>query len=276
MPERDPRLRRPLPRRPGPRRGEGIWLVTYDGDWRETFRPDIPSVARIYDYLLGGKDNYPADRAVGESMIAQLPNVRQAVQWNRSFLRRVVRHLVGEAGIRQIIDVGAGLPTVGNTHEVALDASPYARVVYVDNDPVVLAHARSMLHSVPGTAVIGRDLLEPDTLLFLSILHFVADQDDPAGLIARLLAPFPAGSYVAISHATPDEIPEVSDVERVFDEATTPAHVRSRAKIRQLVAGMEIIEPGLTWPPEWRPEPGEEVPANVAESYYCVVVARTT
>jgi len=268
--------------------------VTYDGDWRETFRPDIPSVARIYDYLLGGKDNYPADRAVGESMIAQLPNVRRAVQWNRAFLHRVVRYLVGEAGIRQIIDVGAGLPTVGNTHEVALAASPHSRVVYVDHDPVVLTHSRSMLHGVPGTAVIGRDLLEPDTiladpalrelidfsepvaLLFLSILHFVADEDDPAGLIARLLAPFPAGSYVAISHATPDTVPEVNDVERVFDEATTPAHVRSRARIRQLVAGMEIIEPGLTWPPEWRPDPGEEVPANVAESYYCVVVARTT
>jgi S-adenosyl methyltransferase len=268
--------------------------VTYDGDWRETFRPDIPSVARIYDYLLGGKDNYPADRAVGESMIAQLPNVRQAVNWNRAFLHRVVRYLVGEAGIRQIIDVGAGLPTVGNTHEVALDACPQARVVYVDNDPVVLAHARSMLHGVAGAAVIGRDLLEPGTiladpalrelidfgepvaLLFLSILHFVADEADPAGLIARLLAPFPAGSYVAISHATPDTVPEVNDVERVFDEATTPAHVRSRVQIRQLVTGMEIIEPGLTWPPEWRPDPGEEVPANAAESYYCVLVARRT
>jgi hypothetical protein len=173
--------------------GEGIWPVTYDGDWRETFRPDIPSVARIYDYLLGGKDNYPVDRAVGESMIVQLPNVRRAVQWNRAFLRRVVRYLISEAGIKQIIDVGAGLPTVGNTHEVALEACPQARVVYVDHDPIVLAHARSMLHGVPGTAVIGRD----------------------------------------------------------------------------------IIEPGLAWPPEWRPDPGDEVPGNAAESYYCVVVART-
>ncbi len=268
--------------------------MAYDGDWRETFRPDIPSVARIYDYLLGGKDNYPADRAVGESMIAQLPNVRRAVHWNRAFLRRVVRYLVGQAGIKQIIDLGAGLPTAGNTHEVALEVCPQARVVYVDHDPVVLVHARSMLHAVPGAAVIGRDLLKPEliladpalralidfgepvALLFLSILHFVADEDDPAGLIRTLLAPFPAGSYVAISHATPDEVPEVSDVERVFDQATTPAHVRSRAQIKNLVAGMEIIEPGLTWPPQWRPDPGEEVPANASESYYCVVVARTT
>lgn len=266
--------------------------MTYDGDWRETFRPDIPSPARIYDYLLGGKDHYPADRVVAESMIAQLPNVRLAVRWNRAFLRRVVRYLVGEAGIRQIIDIGAGLPTAGNTHEVAQDACPAARVVYVDHDPVVLAHARNMLHAVPNTAVIRQDLLKPDEILadpmlrdlidfsepaaflFLSILHFVSDEDDPAGLIARLLDPFPAGSHVAISHATPDTVPEVSDVERVFDEATEQAHVRSRAGIMKLVAGLEVVGPGPAWPPEWRPDPGEPVPANAAESYYCVVVAR--
>jgi S-adenosyl methyltransferase len=269
------------------------WLVTYDGNWRETFRPDIPSPARIYDYLLGGKDNYPADRAVAESMIAQLPNVRMAVHWNRAFLRRVVRYLVGEAGIRQVIDIGAGLPTAGNTHEIALETSPEARVVYVDHDPVVLAHARNMLQGVPGTAIIEQDLLKPDEILadpvlrelidfgqpaaflFLSILHFVSDEADPAGLIARLLEPFPGGSHVAISHATPDTVPEVNDVERVFDEATQQPHVRSRDGVAKLVAGMEIIEPGLVWPPEWRPDPGSEVPGNAAESYYCVVVART-
>jgi hypothetical protein len=165
-------------------------------------------------------------------------------------------------------------------------------VVYVDHDPVVLAHARDMLHSVPSTAIIGRDLTEPEqiladpalrelidrgepvALLFLSILHFVADDDDPAGLIARLLAPFPAGSHVAISHATPDEVPAVKDVERVFDEATEQAHVRSRSQVARLVGGLEIVEPGLVWPPDWRPDPGEPVPVNAAESYYCVVVAR--
>lgn len=266
--------------------------MTDDGDWRTTFRPDIPSAARIYDYLLGGKDHYPADRAVAESMIAQLPNVQLAVQWNRAFLRRVVRYLIREAGIRQIVDIGAGLPTAGNTHEIARTADLSARVVYVDHDPVVLAHARSMLQNVPNTAIIEQDLLAPDEILadpalrelidfgepaaflFLSILHFVADEHDPAGLIAKLLEPFPAGSHVAISHATPDTVPEVNNVARVFDEATEQAHVRSRAAVRKLVAGMEIIEPGLTWPPEWRPDPGDEVPANAAESYYCVVVAR--
>jgi len=266
--------------------------MTQDGDWRTTFRPDIPSAARVYDYLLGGKDNYPADRALAESMIAQLPNVQLAVRWNRAFLHRVVRYLIREAGVRQIVDIGAGLPTVGNTHEIARDADPEARVVYVDHDPVVLAHARSMLHGVPNTAIIEHDLLEPDKILadpilhslidvseptaflFLSILHFVPDEADPAGLIATLLDPFPAGSHVAISHATPDTVPQVNDVERVFDEATEQAHVRSRSAVMKLVSGLEVVEPGLTWPPEWRPDPGDEVPANAAESYYCVVVAR--
>jgi trans-aconitate methyltransferase len=225
-------------------------------------------------------------------LIAQLPNVQRAVRWNRAFLGRVVRYLVGQAGIRQIIDVGAGLPTVGNTHEIARQACPAARVVYVDHDPVVLAHARNMLHAVPGTAVIGQDLTEPARILadptlgelidfsepaavlLLSVLHFVADEDDPAGLIARLLAPFPAGSYLAISHVTPDATPAIRDVARVYDEATVQAHVRSRAAVRALAAGLEIIEPGLVWPPEWRPDPGEPVPDNAAESYYCVLVAR--
>jgi O-methyltransferase involved in polyketide biosynthesis len=266
--------------------------VTDDADWRTTFRPDIPSAARVYDYLLGGKDNYPADRAVAKSMIAQLPNVQLAVQWNRAFLRRVVRYLINQAGIRQIIDIGAGLPTVGNTHEIAREACPETRVVYVDHDPVVLAHARSMLHGVPNTTIIEQDLLEPDQILadpmlrslidfseptavlLLSILHFVPDAADPARLIAALLDPFPAGSHVAISHATPDEVPAVNDVERVFDEATEQARVRSRSAVAELVAGLQIIEPGLVWPPEWRPDPGDHLPANAAESYYCVVVAR--
>jgi hypothetical protein len=267
-------------------------LVTNGGDWRTTFRPDIPSAARIYDYLLGGKDHYPADRAAAEQMIAKLPNVRLAVQWNRAFLRRVVRYLVGTVGIRQIIDIGAGLPTVGNTHEIAQVACRDTKVVYVDHDPVVLAHARQLLHHGTGTAIINQDLLspagilddpvlremidftQPVAILLLSILHFVPDEADPAGIIAQLLAPFPAGSHVAVSHATPDTVPEVNDAERVFDEATEQAHVRSRREIGKLVAGLEILEPGLVWPPEWRPDPRDEIPPNAAESYYCVVVAR--
>ena len=266
--------------------------VRYGGDWRETFRPDIPSAARVYDYLLGGKDNYLADRQLAESMLARLPDLRLAVRHNHAFLRRAVRYLVGEAGIRQIIEVGPGLPTGNNAHEIAQRINPQARVVYVDHDPVVLAHARDMLHGVPHTAVIEQDLLAPDQILadptlrglidfgeptaflFLSVLDFVSDEDDPAALIARLLRPFPAGSHVAISHATPDAVPEVSDAARVFDRATEQAHVRRRADIAKLAAGLEIIEPGLVWPPEWRPDQGDAGPARAAESYYCVLVAR--
>jgi S-adenosyl methyltransferase len=186
----------------------------------------------------------------------------------------------------QPVSLGASFGVPGR------DASPEVKVVYVDHDPVVLAHARSMLHNVPNTAIIEQDLLEPDEILgdpvlrsvidfrqptaflFLSILHFVSDESDPAGLIAALLDPFPGGSHVAISHATPDTVPEVNDVERVFDEATEQAHVRSRSAVMKLVSGLELIEPGLAWPPEWRPDPGDVVPPNATESYYCVVVAR--
>jgi hypothetical protein len=268
------------------------WLVGYEGDWRETFRPDIPSAARVYDYLRGGKDNYPADRELAESMLARLPNLRLAVRWNHAFLRRVVRYLVGEAGIRQIIEVGPGLPAADNTHEIAQDISSRARVVYVDRDPVVLAHARDMLHGVPNTAIIEQDLLAPDRILadpalrdlidfgepvaflFLSVLDFLSDADDPAALVARLLDPFPAGSHIALSHATADEVPEVRDVARVFAKATESAHVRSRAEVAKLISGLEIIEPGLVWPPQWRPDPRDAVPADAAASYYCVVAAR--
>jgi hypothetical protein len=264
----------------------------YQGDWRATFRPDIPSAARVYNYLLGGKDNYPADRELAELMLARLPNLRLAVRGNHAFLRRVVRYLLGEAGIRQIIEVGPGLPAADNTHEIAQQISPRARVLYVDRDPVVLAHARDMLNGVPNTAAIEQDLLAPDQILadpevrglidfgepvalvLLSVLDFISDEDDPAALITRLLDPFPAGSHVAISHATPDEVPEVSDVARAFDNATEPAHARSRADVAKLIAGLEIVEPGLVWPHEWRPDPGRDPHANAGGPCYCVVVAR--
>jgi hypothetical protein len=261
-------------------------------EWRTTFRPDIPSSARIYDCLLGGKDNYPVDRSAAEVILGRLPNVRLAVQWNRGFLRRVVRYLIGEAGIRQIIDIGAGLPTADNTHEVARAACPDARVVYVDHDPVVLAHARDMLHAVPNTAVIDQDLRSPEAILadpdltalidfrqpvaflFLSVLHFIGEEADPAGIIARLHGPFPSGSHVAISHATPDATARVADAAKVFDKATERAYVRTGPEIAKLVVGLDPVEPGLVWTPDWRPEPGVPAPPNARESYCRAVVAR--
>ena len=256
------------------------------------FSPDVPSAARIYDYLLGGKDNYPADRKVGEAFIAALPSVRVAVQWNRAFLRRVVRYMVHEMGITQIIDVGAGLPTVGPTHEVAREVNENARVVYVDRDPVVLAHARDMLQGLSNVTIIQQDMFEPAEILadpdllslidfsqpvglmYLSVLHFAPDSVDPAGMIARMLSSFPGGSQVAISHLTSDIGPEVAVTQREMQNTPDQVWPRTRAEILDLVAGLDLVEPGLVWIPQWRPDPGAIMPENVAEAIYYAMAAR--
>jgi S-adenosyl methyltransferase len=263
-------------------------------DWRTTFRPDIPSSARIYDYFLGGKDNYPADREAVDQIAVYLPNIREAARINRAFVRRVVRYLVNEAGIRQLIDIGAGLPTTQNVHEVAAEADAATRVVYVDHDPVVLAHARDMLQGTPGAVIIGHDMRAPADILadpelrrlidfdqpvgvlLVSVLHFLSDADDPAGIIRELLAPFPPGSHVALTHVTADEVPQVRAAARVWDAATTRVFVRSRAQVQALVRGMEAVEPGLVWTPQWHPEPAEQVARSPSDSsYYYALVART-
>jgi S-adenosyl methyltransferase len=261
-------------------------------DWSKTFRPDIPSPARIYDYLLGGKDNYPADRQAGDEIAFLLPDIRQAFGWNRTFLRRVVSFLVGAAGIRQLIDIGTGLPSAGNVHAVATQLAPAARIVYVDNDPVVLAHGRDMLHGVPNTVIIEHDLRspasiladpelrrlidfdEPVAVLLVAVLHFVADADDPAAVIAELLAPFPSGSYLALSHATADGTPAINDAAKVYDEATAQAHVRDHDQVLALVRGLDLVEPGMVWTPQWRPEPEAEIPARPEKSFYYALLAR--
>jgi S-adenosyl methyltransferase len=261
-------------------------------DWRTTFRPDIPSSARIYDYFLGGKDNYPADREAGNRIAAYLPDIREAARLNRAFVRRVVRYLVNEAGIRQLIDIGAGLPTMQNVHEVAMDANTASRVVYVDHDPVVLAHARNMLQGTPNAVIVGHDmrapadiLADPDLrrlvefdqpagVLLVSVLHFLSDADHPAGVIRELLAPFPPGSYVALTHCTADEVPQARAAARVWEATTTRVFVRSRAEVAALVRGLEVVEPGLVWTPEWHPEPGEQIEGSPSARYYYALVAR--
>src|SRR5580658_4508976 len=254
-------------------------------DWRTTFRPDIPSSARIYDYFLGGKNNYAADRDAGDQITARLPNIREAAQVNRAFVRRVVRYLVNQAGLRQLIDIGTGMPTPENVHEVAVAANPAARVVYVDHDPVVLTHARNMLQGTPNAVIIGHDMrapadlladpelrrlidfAEPVGVLLVSVLHFLADTDDPTAIIGELLAPFPAGSYVALTHVTADATAQVRAAARVYDAATTRMFVRSREEVLALVPGLEVVKPGLVWTPQWRPEPGDQVPAQPSDDY---------
>jgi hypothetical protein len=181
---------------------------------------------------------------------------------------------------------------MGNVHEVAMAANPATRVVYVDHDPIVLAHARNMLQGTPNAVIIGHDMRapagiladpelrrlvdfdQPTGVLFVSMLHFLADTDDPAAVIGELLAPFPAGSYVALTHGTADSAPQVRDAARVYDAATTRMFVRSREEVLALVRGLEVVAPGLVWTPEWRPEPGEQVLARPSDCYYYALVAR--
>jgi hypothetical protein len=266
--------------------------VTENEGWRNKFRPDIPSTARIYDYLLGGKDNYPADRAAAAEIAQALPNVRTSFQWNRAFLGRAVRYLVTEQGIGQFIDIGTGLPTASNVHEVAQEAAPGTRVVYVDNDPVVLAHGRHLLHGVPGTTILEHDLRRtkdilddpelralidfsaPVAVLLVAILHFISDADDPAGVVRKLMAPFPSGSYLVISHGTADAVPGVNDAVAVYRNSTSAAHARGRENIDRLVEGLDLVEPGIVWLPEWRPDPGAEPAPNPADAYCYALVAR--
>ncbi|MGD0604860.1 MAG: SAM-dependent methyltransferase [Streptosporangiaceae bacterium] len=261
-------------------------------DWRTTFRPDIPSPARIYDYLLGGKDNYPADRQAGEEIAAQLPNGRQAAEWNRTFLRRAVTFLVRDAGIRQLIDIGTGLPARENVYDVATQADPATRIVYVDNDPVVLAHGRNILHGVPNAVIIERDLrvpaeiladpelrrlidfTAPVAILLVAVLPFISAADAPATLIAELLAPFPSGSYVALSHATADGNPAVREAAKVYDTATAQVHVRGHDDVLALTRGLDLVEPGLVWTPQWHPEPDADMPPRPEEFFCYALVAR--
>jgi hypothetical protein len=263
-------------------------------DWRQTFRPDIPSPARMYNYFLGGKDHYEVDRKAADQVIAAIPEVLVFARENRAFLRRAVRYLVTQCGIRQIIDIGTGLPSEGNVHEVAKTYDPGVRVVYVDHDPVVLAHGRNMLNGVPGTTIIGRDLLDPASILadeellglidftepvavlLVAVVHFITDDARPADLISQLVGPLAPGSYLALSHATSDSRPdEAAAVERIYRGTTTNIHARTRAQVLGFLGGdLELVEPGLVWGPLWWPTPGTALADDPASSNFYSVVAR--
>jgi hypothetical protein len=247
---------------------------------------DRPHPARVYDYLLGGKDNFAADRAAAEQGLRANPNSRIPPRENRAFLRRVVRHLAGEAGIRQFLDIGTGIPTSPNVHEVAQGVVPDAHVVYVDNDPMVLAHARALLTSSPQGLTeyidadlrdVGRllaspqlratiDLDRPVGLLLIAIMHFVGDDDDPYGIVDRLLAALPSGSYLALSHLTGDFDPEAWEgVAAVYRRTGVTMQVRSRAEIERFFSGLEMVEPGVQVLPAWRPEKDAGAPPTDAQ-----------
>jgi SAM-dependent methyltransferase len=239
----------------------------------------VPSVARAYDYALGGAHSFAVDREFFRAIEAVLPEARLMFRANRAFMHRAVRFMI-EAGIRQFLDIGSGIPTVGNVHEIAQRFAAESRVVYVDIDPVAVAHSRLILAGNDGAAAIQEDLRHPDAILdhpytrqlldfdqpvgliLAAILHAIPDEDDPYGVTARLRDVLPAGSYVAISHATADSRPEEARAaERVTKQTNTPGTIRPRAEVLRFFTGLDLVEPGLVWTPQWRPDR----PADVGE-----------
>ena len=235
-----------------------------------------PNVARIYDYLLRGKDNFAADREAANRLIDAIPDVAGIARDNRSFLGRVVRYLAIEGGIRQFLDLGSGLPTQANVHELAQGVAPDARVVYVDNDFVVASHGRALLASGDQVGMVLGDLRDPASILqhpdvlglldlarpvavlCTSTLHFIADEAEPHKIIAEYRDQLAPGSYLAVTHGTLEDDPagEGEAAERVYRQASSQLHVRPLRDVQRFFEGFELVEPGLTWITEWRPEPG--------------------
>ncbi|WP_091284036.1 SAM-dependent methyltransferase [Parafrankia irregularis] len=234
-----------------------------------------PSCWSWWTLLVGGKDNFPADRQAAEQALAVFPHARVSARQNRAFLHRVTRFLTRDAGVRQFLDIGTGIPTPPNLHEVAQSIAPDSRAVYADNDPIVLAHARALLTSAGGgrTAYLDADLREPEKILesaelrdtldltrpvalsVIALLHFIPDSDNPYGIIRRYLDSLPAGSYLALTHVTPDFAPD--DVRRAVDvyrEQGIPAAARTRSEVERFFNGLDPVKPGVQSVHRWRPD----------------------
>jgi len=247
------------------------------------FDTSVAHPARIYDYWLGGKDNFAADRLAAQEVLAVMPAIAQVARSVRMFLAAVVHYLAADAGIRQFLDIGTGLPTVNNTHEVAQRAAPESRVVYVDNDPVVLQHARALLTSSPrgrcayadadardpdrilAEAAGTLDLTEPVAVMMLGLLHFIPDIDAPYALTRYYLDALPSGSYLAISHASSDIRPEPQEeaAKSYNARSATPITLRSEAEVTRFFGGLELVPPGITALGQWAPGTAISGPANL-------------
>jgi len=241
-------------------------------------------IARVYDYWLGGKDNFAADRAAGDAVIQAYPGVTATVRANRAVLARMVRYLAGEAGIVQFLDIGTGIPAANNTHEVAQSITPDARVVYVDNDPIVLAHARALLTSGPVgvTSYLDADLRDPGPIvdqaantldfsrpvavMLMGVMHLIGDEDDPVGILATLKQAVPPGSYLALSHPAADIDADAMANAQQRQNQTQVEQVKFRrhAEVARFFEGLEMVEPGLVRGPEWHPDTPGETPAQAA------------
>jgi O-methyltransferase involved in polyketide biosynthesis len=238
------------------------------------FDTSVPHIARVYDYWLGGKDNFAADRELGEQTLQAYPNLVFSVRANRAFLARAVRFLAEQAGIRQFLDIGTGIPTANNTHEVAQRIAPDSRIVYVDNDPIVLSHAQALLKSNPKgeCAYIDADLRDPDTILaaaaetldfgqpvavmLIAVMHFIGDDAQASAIIARLKEACAPGSFVVISHAGSDidAKQQTEMVRRLNQSVAEKATLRDQAGVTRLFAGLELVEPGVVRVSDWRPD----------------------
>ena len=245
----------------------------------------VPHSARIWNYWLGGKDHFPVDRQVGDQILEAFPAIVENARASRAFLARAVRYLAGDAGIRQFLDIGTGLPTANNTHEVAQAVAPECRIVYVDNDPIVLVHARALLSSSPegATDYIDADLRDPDTILqqaartldftepiaimLMGILGHIADDDEARSIVTWLVAAVPSGSYLAMNDGS-DTSEEVVEAARIWNQSANPTyHLRSPDRIARFFDGLELVEPGVVSPPRWRPEPSESGPPADIDSF---------
>lgn len=237
----------------------------------------VPNAARMYDYALGGYHNFAVDREYVERAEQMIPGAKLVGHANRAFLGRAVRWLVDQ-GITQFLDIGSGIPTLGNVHEIALLAEPEARVMYVDIDPVAVAHSRAILAGHPRVGVLQADVRypgdivnhpdvtelldfsEPVAILMLAVLHFVPDADDPASILAELRDAAVRGSYVVLSHGSPvlEISDEVDGLQRLYRKTPTPLHLRTPEQIELLLKGLDLIEPGIVTMGDWRPDPDEE------------------
>lgn len=254
--------------------------MTGDGVRAEEIDTSRPHPARIYDYLLGGKDHYEVDQRAGDQLAAAAPEVRIGLRANRGFLRRAVRHVVAEGGVRQILDIGTGLPTSPNVHEIAHEVAADVRVAYVDNDPIVKRHGDALLSGGGTTSIVLGDLRdpravvehpdirrvidfdEPVALLLVAIVHFLTDADKPEEIVATLRDALPSGSYLVLSHATGD-FADRTAAQAVYNKATASLNLRSHAEVERYFDGFDLIEPGLAQAPFWRPDapppPGSEL-----------------
>ncbi|WP_248960219.1 SAM-dependent methyltransferase [Sphaerisporangium perillae] len=255
--------------------------------------PTVPHSARVWNYWLGGKDNFASDREMGDQILAVMPDLVDSARADRAFLGRAVRFLVAEAGVRQFLDIGTGLPTADNTHEVAQSIDPSCRVVYVDNDPIVLTHARALLVGAPegATDYIEADLNEPDeilrhaagtldfgrpvALMLLGSLNFVVDTAKARAIVTRLLEALPSGGYLAVAHPTAEVHGEaMTEAVRQWNQAgSAPMTLRSPQELAGFLDGLEVLEPGVVSCSKWRPEP-DDFDAQQEVSQFCALARK--